>query len=63
MNRAHQPARSGAENGVYRVAIVGAGTLKGKELAEVLSEMNLSYGLEDAPGARVRSPWVERDLC
>jgi hypothetical protein len=42
---------------------VGAGTLKGKELAEVLSEMDLSYGLEDAPGARVCSPWVERELC
>ena len=36
MNRAHQTGRS--ENGIYRVAIVGAGTLKGKELGEVLPE-------------------------
>ncbi|MBZ5568706.1 MAG: segregation protein B [Acidobacteriia bacterium] len=127
MNRAHQTGRS--ENGIYRVAIVGAGTLKGKELAEVLPEtsfpavdiklldddeslgqleavgeevtfvqsvrpenfanvdftfftsqpeftrkhwriaqqagsmiVDLSYGLEDVPGARIRSPWVEREL-
>ena len=25
MNRAHQPGRTGSENGLYRVAIVGAG--------------------------------------
>jgi aspartate-semialdehyde dehydrogenase len=127
MNRAHQPDRS--ENGVYRVAIVGAGSLKGKELAEVLPEtsfpavdiklldddeslgqleavgeevtfvqsvrrenfekvdftffashteftrkhwpiaqqagsmiVDLSYGMEDVPGVRVRSPWIEREL-
>lgn len=113
----------------YRVAIVGAGTLKGKELAEILPETNfpaidikllddeeslgtlepvgdevtfvqkvtrdnfenldfaffasqpdftrknwemaqkagagivdLSYGLEDIPGATVRSGWLEREL-
>lgn len=113
----------------YRVAIVGAGTLKGKELADVLPETNfpaidiklldddeslgtlepvgddvtfvqkvtrdnlenldfaffasqadftrkywemahkagasivdLSYGLEDVPGATVRSGWLEREL-
>jgi len=113
----------------YRLAIVGAGTLKGKEVADVLQERNfpssdvkllddedalgrleslkdevtfiqsvrpeqferidftffaadlestrknwqsarragsaivdLSYGLEDEPGAVVRSPWVERQL-
>ena len=129
MNRAHQPGRSGSENGLYRVAIVGAGSLKGKELAEVLPEttfpavdiklldddeslgqlesvgeevtfvqsvraenfehvdftffasqpdftrkhwriaqqagsliVDLSHGLEDTPGARVRSPWLEREL-
>ena len=129
MNRAHQPGRPGSENGLYRVAIVGAGTLKGKELAEVLPEtsfpavdiklldddeslgklesvgeevtfvqsvrpenfehvdftffasqpeftrkhwrvaqqagsliVDLSHALEDTPGARVRSPWLERDL-
>ncbi|MGZ4823305.1 MAG: Asd/ArgC dimerization domain-containing protein [Terriglobales bacterium] len=126
MNRTHQLARS--ENGLYKVAIVGAGTLKGKELAEVLPQtsfpavdvklldddeslgqlesvgeevtfvqsvrpenfqhidftffasqpdfarkhwrvaqqagsmiVDLSYGLEDLPGARVRSPWLERE--
>jgi aspartate-semialdehyde dehydrogenase len=129
MNRAHQPGRTGSENGLYRVAIVGAGTLKGKELAEVLPEtsfpavdiklldddeslgqlesvgeevtfvqsvrpenfehvdftffasrpdftrkhwriaqqagsmiVDLSHALEDVPGARVRSPWLEREL-
>ncbi len=129
MNRTPQPGRPGFENGLYRVAIVGAGSLKGKELAEVLPEtsfpavdiklmdddealgqlepvgdevtfvqsvrpenfanvdftffasnsdftrkhwriaqqagsliVDLSYALEDAPGARVRSPWVEREL-
>lgn len=113
----------------YRVAIVGAGTLKGKELAEILPETNfpaidikllddeeslgqlepvgdevtfvqkvtrdnfenldfaffasqadftrtnwemaqnagagiidLSYGLEDIPGATIRSGWLEREL-
>ncbi|MGH9510851.1 MAG: Asd/ArgC dimerization domain-containing protein [Terriglobales bacterium] len=113
----------------YRVAIVGAGSLKGKEVADVLSDRNfpsldvklldddealgklenmkdevtfiqsvrseqfdhidftffaseaesarenwkkarkagsdiidLSFGLEDVPGATVRSPWVERQL-
>jgi aspartate-semialdehyde dehydrogenase len=124
------PAPSGpAETGLYRVAIVGAGTLKGKELSDLLPEtsfptaevklldddeslgqletvgdevtfvqgvtpdsfehvdfaffasrrdftrqhwrmaqqagsmiVDLSYGLEDAPGARVRSPWIEREL-
>ena len=126
MNRQSKPAGT---DGLYRVAIVGAGTLKGKELAEVLPEtsfpavdiklldddeslgqleavgeevtfvqsvraenfenvnftffasqaeftrkhwrmaqqvgsmiVDLSYGLEDAPGARVRSPWLEREL-
>jgi len=115
--------------GSFRVAIVGAATLKGKELAEVLSDRNfprrdvklldddeslgqleavgdevsfvqavrpehfenvdfafftseesftrrhwemarqagcaivdLSFGLENAPGAMLRSPWVERQL-
>jgi aspartate-semialdehyde dehydrogenase len=129
-----RPAKSGGpsappEKGLYRVAIVGAGTLKGKELGDVLPEtgfpavdiklldddeslgqleavgdevtfvqsvsadsfehvdfsffasqadftrkhwqmarqagsmiVDLSYGLEDAPGARVRSPWIEREL-
>ncbi len=38
MNRTPQPGRSTAENGLYRVAVVGAGTLKGKELAEILPE-------------------------
>jgi len=119
----------GRSNGLYKVAIVGAGTLKGKELAEVLPQTNfpavdvkllddddslgqlesvgeevtfvqsvrpenfenvdftffasqpefarkncrmaqqagsvivdLSYGLEELPGARVRSPWLEREL-
>lgn len=118
----------GRSAGLYRVAIVGAGTLKGKELAELLPEtsfpaydvrllddeealgkienvgeevtfvqkvtrenfegvdfaffasnpeftrhtwpvaresgsgiLDLSYVLEDAPGARVRSPWLERE--
>ncbi len=129
-----RPQKSGGpsappEKALYRVAIVGAGTLKGKELGDVLPEtgfpavdiklldddeslgqleavgdevtfvqsvtpesfehvdfaffasqaeftrkywqmarqagsmiVDLSYGLEDAPGARVRSPWVEREL-
>ena len=115
--------------GLYRVAIVGAGSLKGKEVAEVLEQRNfptlqvklldddealgqleavqdeitfiqkvraeefehldftffasdpnctrtnwkqaqdlgsaivdLSYALEDEPGAQVRAPWVERQL-
>ncbi len=119
----------GRSNGLYKVAIVGAGTLKGKELAEVLPQtsfpavdvklldddeslgqlesvgeevtfvqsvrqenfenvdftfftckpdfarknwrmarqagsviVDLSYGLEELPGARVRSPWLEREL-
>jgi aspartate-semialdehyde dehydrogenase len=118
-----------APAGLYRVAIVGAGSLKGKEVAEVLEERNfpssevklldddealgqleavkdeitfiqkvradqfehldftffasdanctrsnwkhardlgsaivdLSYALEDEPGAQVRAPWVERQL-
>lgn len=118
-----------AARGFYRVAIVGAGSLKGKEVAEVLDQRNfpslevklldddeslgqleavkdeitfiqsvrseqfehvdftffasdgdctrrnwqhvlksgsaivdLSYALEDEPGAAVRSPWVERQL-
>jgi len=125
-------ASSGASTtaeGLYRVAIVGAGTLKGKELSELLPEtsfpavdikllddeeslgqveavgeevtfvqsvrpenfenvdfsffasqadftrkhwkmaqqagsmiVDLSYGLEDSAGARVRSPWLEREL-
>ena len=126
MNRQAKPAGT---DGLYRVAIVGAGTLKGKELAEVLPEtsfpaldiklldddeslgqleavgeevtfvqsvrqenfgnvnftffasqaeftrkhwrmaqqagsmiVDLSYGLEEAPGVRVRSPWLEREL-
>lgn len=117
------------EKGLYRVAIVGAGSLKGKELGDLLPEtgfpavdiklldddeslgqleavgdevtfvqsvtpdsfehvdfaffasqadftrkhwqmarqagsmiVDLSYGLEEAPGARVRSPWIEREL-
>lgn len=115
-------------SGLFRVAIVGAGTLKGKEVADVLNERNfpgdvrllddaeslgqleavgdemtfvqsvnreqfdhvdfaffasdenftksnwhmarnagsaiidLSYALEDEPGATVRSPWLEREL-
>jgi len=120
---------SPSEAGLYRVAIVGAGTLKGKELSDLLPEtsfptaevklldddeslgqleavgdevtfvqsiapdsfdhvdfaffasrtdftrnhwrmaqqagsmiVDLSYGLEDVPGARVRSPWLEREL-
>jgi aspartate-semialdehyde dehydrogenase len=129
MNRQSKPAGTSGSDGRYRVAIVGAGTLKGKELAEVLPEtsfpaidiklldddeslgqieavgeevtfvqsvrpenlenvhftffasqpdftrkhwrtaqqagsmiVDLSYGLEDTPGARVRSPWLEREL-
>ena len=121
-----EPARSGSQ---YRLAIVGAGTLQGKELAEVLTDrsfpsidiklldddeslgklegvgeevtfiqsvrngqfekvdftffagdedstrknwqtvrradsdiVDLSYALEDEPGATVRSPWIERQL-
>ncbi len=116
------------KSGQFRVAIVGASTLKGKELADVLNDrsfpgdvrlldddeslgqleavgdevtfvqsvgrdqfdgvdfaffasegkftkrnwmlakdagsaiIDLSYALEDAPGARVRSPWIEREL-
>jgi len=120
-------ARRDAGSGFYRVAIVGAGSLKGKEVAEVLEQRNfpssdvklldddetlgqleavkdevtfiqsirseqfehvdftffasdpdctrrnwkqaarngssivdLSYALEDEPGAVVRAPWVER---
>ena len=123
------PAATGAGAGLYRVAIVGAGTLKGKELSELLPEssfpahdvklldddeslgqleavgedvtfvqsvrpenfeqvdftffasrpeftrktwklakqagsviIDLSFGLEDLPEARVRSPWLEREL-
>lgn len=122
-----RPGSHGADS--FRVAIVGAATLKGKELAEVLSDRNfprrdvklldddeslgqleavgeemsfvqsvrpehfenvdfaffasdesftrrhwemarragcaivdLSFGLDDAPGAALRSPWVERQL-
>ena len=129
MNAQSKPGNSSAGSGLYRVAIVGAGTLKGKEMAEVLPEtsfpavdiklldddeslgqleavgeevtfvqsvrpenfenvditffasraeftrknwemaqragsmiVDLSYGLEDVPGARVRSPWLEREL-
>jgi len=121
-----EPERTGSQ---YRLAIVGAGTLKGKELVEVLGDRNfpsidvklldddeslgklegvgdeatfiqsvrneqfekidfsffvgdedstrknwktarkadsdivdLSYALEDEPGATVRSPWIERQL-
>ena len=121
-----EPSRA---SNLYRLAIVGASTLKGKEVAEVLSDRNfpsvdvkllddedslgrletmkdevtfiqsvrpeqfdkvdftffasdqdtarknrslahkagsaivdLSYGLEDEPGATVRSPWIEREL-
>lgn len=116
------------KSGLFGVAIVGAATLKGKELADVLNERNfpadvklldddeslgqleavgdemsfvqsvardqfesvdfsffasdqnftkrnwklakeagsaiidLSYGLEDEPGATIRSPWLEREL-
>lgn len=122
-------AHADAATGFYRVAIVGAGSLKGKEVAEVLDQRNfpsseiklldddealgqlealkdevtfiqsirseqfervdftffasdadctrknwkqavksgsaivdLSYALEDEPGAVLRSPWVERQL-
>jgi len=115
--------------GLYRVAIVGAGTIRGKEVAEILGDRNfpavdiklldddeslgqletvgeevtfiqkvrseqfdnldftffasdpestrknwklaeragsaivdMSYALEDSPGATVRSPWMEREL-
>lgn len=118
-----------AAAGMYRVAIVGAGTLKGKELADLIPQtsfpavdiklldddeslgqleavgdemtfvqsvrpenfdgvdfaffaseerftrrnwkmakdagtvvIDLSYALEEEPGARVRSPWVEREV-
>ena len=129
-SRPAPPSRSGSHGaGTFRVAIVGAATLKGKELAEVLSDRNfprrdvklldddeslgqleavgeemsfvqsvrpehfenvdfaffaseegftrrhwemarqagcaivdLSFGLEGAPGAALRSPWVERQL-
>ncbi len=123
------PPSTGAGGGSYRVAVVGAATLKGKEIAELLPEssfpahdvklldddetlgqlesvgeevtfvqsvrpenfeqvdftffasraeftrktwkmakqagsviVDLSYGLEDLPEARVRSPWLEREL-
>ncbi len=126
---ARPPASGRTEEGFYRVAIVGAGTLKGKELGEVLPEstfpasdvrlldddeslgqleavgdeatfvqsvkaesfehvdfaffasdesftrkhwrlareagaaiIDLSYGLEGIAGARVRAPWLEREL-
>jgi len=133
MSPEHKPATmsqpESASGNFYRVAIVGAGTLKGKEVAEVLSDRNfpsadiklldddeslgqlesvrdeitfiqsvraeqfdhidftffasdpdctrknweiaqkagssivdLSYALEDEPGATVRSPWIERQL-
>jgi aspartate-semialdehyde dehydrogenase len=132
MNRRENPAGSEAmapREGFYRVAIVGAGTLKGKELKEVLQDrsfpalqtrlldddeslgqldavgdeatfiqgvrreqfedvdfafftsdqefthknwklaqdagcmiVDVSYALEDEPGATVRAPWVEREL-
>jgi aspartate-semialdehyde dehydrogenase len=119
----------GRANSLYRIAIVGASTLKGKEVAEVLNDRNfptidikllddddslgqletmkdevtfiqsvraeqfdhldftffacdqectrknwktaskagsaiidLSYALEDEPGASVRSPWIDRQL-
>ncbi|MBV9183742.1 MAG: segregation protein B [Acidobacteria bacterium] len=122
-------ANADPARGFYRVAIVGAGSLKGKEVAEVLEQRNfpsfeiklldddealgqlealkdeitfiqsvraeqfertdftffasdgvctrrnwkqvehsgsaivdLSYGLEDEPGATIRAPWVERQL-
>ena len=122
-------AHAEAPSGFYRVAIVGAGSLKGKEVAEVLEQRNfpsaevklldddealgqlealkdevtfiqsirseqfdkvdftffasdpestrknwqqvskagsaivdLSYALEDEPGAVIRAPWVERQL-
>jgi aspartate-semialdehyde dehydrogenase len=122
-------SHSEADRALYRVAIVGAGSLKGKEVAEVLGDRNfpavdvrlldddeaigqletlrdevtfvqnvraeqfdnidftffasdqdsthttwntakkagsaivdLSYALEDEPGAVVRSPWIERQL-
>jgi aspartate-semialdehyde dehydrogenase len=122
--------RSGGRGeGFYRVAVVGAGTLKGKEIADLLPEtsfpaadikllddeeslgrleaigdemgfvqsvtrdnfdnvdfaffaslpdftrrhwqlargagsmiVDLSYGLEDVPGVKVRAPWIEREL-
>ena len=121
--------QTGPSGGAYRVAVVGAATLKGKEVAEVLKErgfpareiklldddeslgqlealgdevgfiqnatpdqfekvdfafftseegftrehwkfarnagaaiIDLSYALENEPGASVRSPWVERQL-
>jgi aspartate-semialdehyde dehydrogenase len=120
---------SGVSTGVYRIAIVGGGTLKGKEVAELIRDRNfpasdiklldddeslgqlesmgdevtfiqsvraeqfenvdftffasdpectrknwltaqhkggaivdLSYALEDEPGARLRAPWIEREL-
>jgi aspartate-semialdehyde dehydrogenase len=123
------PADSARPGSLYRVAIVGAASIKGKEVAEVLSDRNfpsldvklldddeslgqletvhdeisfiqsvraeqfdkidftffasdpectrnnwktardagsaivdLSYALEDEPGAAVRSPWLERQL-
>ena len=122
-------AHADASTGFYRVAIVGAGSLKGKEVAEVLDQRNfpsseiklldddealgqlealkdevtfiqsirseqfdhidftffasdaactrknwkqvlksgsaivdLSYALEDEPGAVIRAPWIERQL-
>ena len=123
------PAHSDASRGFYRVAIVGAGSLKGKEVAEVLEQrsfpsvdvklldddeslgqlealkdevtfiqsvraeqfdhvdftffasdaectrrnwkqarkagsaiVDLSYALDDEPGATVRAPWLQRQL-
>jgi aspartate-semialdehyde dehydrogenase len=126
----NKSAKSGLRGeALYRVAIVGAGTLKGKEIADLLPEtsfpaldvkllddeeslgrleaigdemgfvqsvtrdnfenvdftffaslpdftrrhwtlaraagsliVDLSYGLEETPGAKVRSPWIEREL-
>lgn len=123
------PHSSGVATGLYRVAIVGGASLKGKEVAELLSDRNfpavdiklldddealgqlesmgdevtfiqsvraeqfenidftffasdpestkknwktaqhnggaivdLSYALEDEPTARIRAPWIEREL-
>jgi aspartate-semialdehyde dehydrogenase len=128
MNR-RDPSTASVDQGLYRVAIVGAATLKGKELKDILQDRNfpaietklldddeslgqveavgeeatfvqsvrpenfegldfaffasdepfarshwkmaadkgcmvvdLSYALENEPGALVRAPWVEREL-
>ena len=129
MNRRESATASIADQGLFRVAIVGAATLKGKELKDILQDRNfpaletklldddealgqiesvgeeatfvqsvrpenfegldfaffaadepfsrshwkmaadkgcmivdLSYALENEPGALVRAPWVEREL-